>query len=358
MSIQEKDSAKFYNHFEQFFKQSQDAMSVFDMKNRIITCNPAFEKLYGWTLEECKGKPIHFYPEDELMNVQERLEKLKKGISFSYKRVIEKRKDGSTFHAEMNMTPIFNEQDEVIAISYITRDITSQLKLEQKSVELIKLQNIRIIAAALAHEIRNPLTAISGFTQIMNEDPKNPYQHFTNTMVVEVAKVNQIITDFLSLAAPSFHNHRRISIVEIIDELLHDFTEKFTTYSISCHFIKTTPHAVVLGNSRSLQQGLYNVLSNSYEAIAQNGQIDITVKEIEQSICITIQDNGCGMSPSTLKAIDQPFYTTKENGSGLGILILKKIIFDHQGCLEIESVENVGTKTTIFLPLADKSFNE
>ncbi|PIC64362.1 hypothetical protein CSV79_06970 [Sporosarcina sp. P13] len=357
ISTQLNNTPEFYNYLEQLFKQSQDAISVFNIDDTMICCNPAFEKLYGWTLDECKGKVIDFYPETEMKKVRARRDQLKEGKSLRNERVIEKRKDGSTFHAEINMSPIFNDYNEVIAISYITHDITLHLRLEQKRSELVKLKNLSTVASFLAHEVRNPMTAITGFIQMMNDDPQNPYSTFTKIMENEVDKVNHLITDFLELATPSLHNQTIFSTIELIQEVVSDYDATFTNHAITCHLHTPTSDTLILGNVYSLKQVFCNIISNSCDAIRNNGQIDITVKILDHSICITFVDNGPGMCPSTLDSINQPFFTTKEDGRGLGILISKKIIFDHHGTLDIESIEHAGTKVTICLPLANESLH-
>ncbi|MDV6376881.1 ATP-binding protein [Sporosarcina sp. GW1-11] len=357
MSTQLKNTPTFYNYLEQLFKQSQDAISVCNIDDTMICCNPAFEKLYGWTMDECIGKVIDFYPETEIKKGKARRDQMKEGKTFKNVRVIERRKDGSTFHAEIDMLPIFNEYDEVIAISYSTHDITSRLLLEQKRAELFRLKNLSTIASFLAHEVRNPMTAITGFIQMMNKDAENPYRNFTTIMENEVDNVNQLITDFLELATPSLHNQTMVSTLEVIQEAMSDYDATFSNRAITCRLHTPTHDTLILGNIYSLKQVFSNIISNSCDAIGQDGQIDITVKLLDQFICITIVDNGSGMSPSTLESIDQPFFTTKDGARGLGILISKKIILDHYGSLDIESIEHAGTKVTICLPLSNESLH-
>ncbi|WP_081464478.1 two-component system sensor histidine kinase NtrB [Sporosarcina newyorkensis] len=355
--IQQRDTTRYYNYLDLFFQQSQDPISVFDLDDKIVTINPAFEELYGWKLEECLGKVIRFYPDTELESVRARCELLKKGESLNSVQVIEKRKDGTCFHAEITMAPIFNEHNEVVAISNITRDITLRLQAEAYALEIERLRTTSNIAAVVAHEIRNPMTAITGFVQMMNNDSANPYSPFTQIMESEITNINQIVTDFLVLSKPTLHQSSSFSVIETIQEVIDEFCGKFNKREITCHLHRINQNPVLLGNKASLKQVFFNILTNSCEAIDHNGQIDITFSLTDETLCIFIQDDGNGMDEPTLTAIYQPFFSTKEHGTGLGMLISKKIIVDHKGTLEVESLQGAWTKVIIHLPLSNDSLH-
>ena len=339
-----------YNYLDLFFTQSQDAISVFDMENNVITCNPAFEKLYGWTLDECVGKPISFYPETEYAKVLERQKLLISGQALPNMQVTELRKDGSVFQAEINMTPIFNEDHEVVAVSHITHDITSRLEIETYKAEMERLETISTIAANVAHEVRNPMTAINGFIQMMNRDAKNPYAYFTEIMENEIGRINQIVTDFLVLAQPATKEPAVVSIREALDEILFELDAKFKEMHISCQVRMIADDFKVAGSKSSLQQVFHNLLKNSCEANARTIHVGLATADDQLEICI--KDDGCGMDAATMQMLEQPFFSTKVDGTGLGILIAKKIIMDHKGTLRIESQQGAGTNVLIRLPLA------
>ncbi|ARF15166.1 two-component system sensor histidine kinase NtrB [Sporosarcina ureae] len=350
-------TVRYLNYLDLSFEQSQDAISVFDLDDNIITCNRAFEQLYGWTLEECSEKPISFYPETEYEKVHARCELLYKGQSLANERVTEMRKDGTLFQAEISMTPIFNEFNEVVAISHIARDITSRLQMEQKTLEFERLQTMSMIAAKVAHEVRNPMTAITGFIQLMNQDPANPYSYFTEIMGKEISRVNQIVTDFLALAKPTLQDTAPVSILEVIEEMLIEFDEQFNECAISCQLNAEELELFIIGDKSSLHQVFYNILSNCCDAIEHTGNIIISLTNQEGTLHICIEDDGCGMDQLTLASIDQPFFSTKENGTGLGMFITKKIIVDHKGTLLVESQQSAWTKVWISLPLANETLH-
>ncbi|PID22477.1 hypothetical protein CSV61_02200 [Sporosarcina sp. P3] len=350
-------TVRYVNYLDLSFEQSQDAISVFDLDDNIITCNPAFEQLYGWTLEECLGKSISFYPETEYKKVHTRCELLYKGQSLANERVTEMRKDGTLFQAEISMTPIFNEHNEVVAISHIARDITSRLQMEQQMLEFERLQTMSTIVAKVAHEVRNPMTAITGFIQMMNQDPANPYSYFSEIMGNEISRVNQIVTDFLALAKPTLHDTTPLSILEVIEEVIIEFDEMFERYGITCQLHAEKIELPIQGDKSSLRQVFYNILSNSCDAIEHSGNITISLTVQKETLHVCIEDDGCGMDQVTLASIDQPFFSTKEDGTGLGMVITKKIIADHKGTLQVESQQSAWTKVWISLPLANDTLH-
>lgn len=357
MPTQHRNDIRYYDYLELFFKQSEDAIAVFDMDNKLLTCNPAFEKLYGWTLEECIHHPIQFFPEAEMELVKQRRLLLERGNTLSIVQVTEKRKNGTLFQAEITMTPIFNEHEEVVAISNITREITSRLQLEQKRLEIENLRTISAIAASVAHEIRNPMTTITGFVQLMNRDPANNYAPFTKIMEKEINSVNQIVTDFLVMAQPRIKEKKSFSLLKSIQEVIDAHKETLNKKNITCHFHAEEKSFPLLGDIESLKTVFSHILSNCYDALKPYGTIDISLQRAEDTVSISIEDNGCGMSEIDLNNCFQPFFSTKEHGKGLGLTLSKKIILDHKGTLKIDSLQNSWTTVTISLPLANKTLH-
>lgn len=349
MNVQQRNP-RYYNYLELFFKQSQDAISVFDMEDQLISVNPAFERLYGWTLEECIGKKIEFYPETEKEKVQERCKLLKSGISMDPVQVIEKRKDGSYFDAEITMTPIFNEKNEVVAISNITRDISLRLQGEEDAREIERLRTMSEIAAVVAHEVRNPMTAITGFVQLMNHDGANPYASFTKIMEREITRINQIVTDFLVLSEPVLHEQAVFSAAEVMQETINEQAALAPGISFETN---EWANWKIFENKVAIKEVFVNIIKNSREAIGCEGVIRISMEVSGNELAVTVEDDGCGMDHAVLQSIYQPFYSTKQNGTGLGMLISKKIIVEHQGTLDVESVQGAWTKVFVTLPLAD-----
>ena len=191
------DSKEGYLHM--FFENAKDGIAVFDLDARIIEVNPAFELLYGWSREECIGNRVPLVPPENSEAAKDRMKKILSGESFYSFETKDMKKDGTFFDAQLTLSPIFNKFGDVVAMSVITRDISYRKEAEKLIIQAEKLKLAGEIAAGVAHEIRNPMTVISGFIQMMNEDNNHPYQSYTKLIESELERINLIISEFIKL---------------------------------------------------------------------------------------------------------------------------------------------------------------
>ena len=339
-------------YLQLFFETAKDAIAVFDKKNRVIAVNPAFEKLYGFSAKDSYGKTIKPYPPEKEELAELQALELLKGKSFTILDTVDMKKDGTKFHAHITLSPIFNSNGEVIATSVISRDISYQRESEQLLLQSEKLKLAGEIAAGVAHEIRNPMTVISGFVQIMQQDPKHPYPEYTQLIHSELERINMIISEFLVLAKPQAPVIKNFSLKKLVDSSILLYSSAFNLKGIVFKDEwNGDPDFIISGEENSLKQVFINLLKNAIEAIDSGGTITLSVTSGHNNmVCIKIADNGMGMSPETLQRIFEPFYTTKEGGTGLGLLISQKIVQDHGGSLKLESTPEKGTAAQIILP--------
>ncbi|MDX1702629.1 MAG: PAS domain S-box protein, partial [Melioribacteraceae bacterium] len=194
------ESKEGYLHL--FFENAKDSIAVFDLKARIIEVNPAFERMYGWSREECIGNQIPLIPPENMEASIERIQRVLAGETFHFLETKDMRKDGTCFDAQLTLSPIYNRSNELVAMSVISRDISYKKEAERMLVQSEKLKLAGEIAAGVAHEIRNPMTVISGFIQMMNQDKEGPYNSYTQLIQSELGRINLIISEFLVLAKP------------------------------------------------------------------------------------------------------------------------------------------------------------
>lgn len=339
------------SYLDLFIEHSEDAIVMFDLDQNIVAMNPAFEKMYGWKREDCMGRSPRLSPLSEDAMTAERTQNLLDGKSFHFLRTKEMRKDGTIFNAELTLAPIYDVDKKLVATSFIARDITLMLQAEQHEIDAEKLKAIGEIAASVAHEVRNPMTSISGFVQMMNNDPSNPYRAYTEIMYNEINRVDLIISEFLVLSKPNLKKSTEFYIEKSLLDVVSIFETEFINRSIFCDVRIPKNNAIIKGNEDGMKQVFINILKNSYEALVKNGVITVVVTFQDETVSIFISDDGPGMDPETIKNIFEPFYTTKTDGTGLGMLITKKIIVDQGGTITVNSKKNHGTETTIILPL-------
>ncbi|MEK5071333.1 two-component system sensor histidine kinase NtrB [Sporosarcina sp. FSL K6-1508] len=338
-------------YLDLFFEHTEDAIAVLDLDQNIVAINPAFERMYGWKRAECIGHSPRLYPSSEDVTTAERTRKVLEGKSYHFLRTKEMKKDGTVFDAELTLAPIYDAEQKLVATSFIARDITLKLQTEQLEIDTEKLKAIGAIAAGVAHEVRNPMTSIYGFVQMMNADPANPYRTYTEIMSSEINRIDLIVSEFLSLSKPNLKTYSEFHIEILLRGIVTMFETEFKNRSIFCDVQIQKNCSLISGNEDGLKQVFINLFKNACEALLKNGIINVIVTFQDKTVTIIIRDNGPGMNQETLEKLYEPFYTTKNEGTGLGMLITKKIIVDQGGTITVTSKKNIGTETTIILPI-------
>ncbi len=337
-----------------FFETAKDAIAVFDKDNKIIAINPAFEELYGWTQEECIGRSLPLIPPDRLDEVAERTLKVQQGESFSLLETQDLKKDGTRFDVQITLSPITDKEGNVIATSGISRDISYKKDAEKLILQTEKLKLAGEIAAGVAHEIRNPMTVISGFVQLMDRDTTDPYNEYTKLIRSEIDRINLIISEFLVLAKPQATTARELSLKKVMGDIVMLFGPEMNMRNITFSAEWQQEDYLVKAEEHQLKQVFINLLKNAIEAVdgmGRPGRLDLIVKTHPDSqVSLQLHDNGVGIPKEKLPLIFEPFYTSKSTGTGLGLLISQKIIQEHNGTLTIESQEGKGTIATTLLP--------
>ncbi|UHA60686.1 ATP-binding protein [Metabacillus litoralis] len=258
------------------------------------------------------------------------------------------RLDGARFFFDgTSMSITFGERDAVLTIG---KDITE--KKEQTERLLLKSEKLALLgqmAAGIAHEIRNPLTSIKGFIQLFKSNQLE--ETYYNIVLSELDRINSIVGEFLVLAKPS----ASIFVEKDIKELIKDVITLMSTQSIinniqiSSEFDPDLPK--ICCEEAQLKQVFLNLFKNAIEAMPNGGQIELKVKLIEAgTISVHLIDQGIGISPERLPTLGEPFYTTKEKGTGLGLMTCYKIIESHKGKMTIQSEVNKGTTIQLTLP--------
>ena len=338
-----------------FFEHAEDAIAVFDLNDKIVEVNPAFVRLYGWTREECIGRSLPLVPPQKEAEAKKRFQQLLEGKRFHLIETQDMKKDGTIFDVQISLSPLYNSHGDMIAVSVISRDISLIKENERLVIQSEKLKVAGEIAAGVAHEIRNPMTVISGFIQMMIADEKSPYREYTELIQSEIERIDTIISEFLVLSRPQANTYRPVDIRHILNEVTALFSIEFQNRLILFSLEADGKCTTINGNANQIKQVFINLIKNAVEAIDQDGQILIRISSNEDHVCIVIKDSGIGIPPHLLDRIFEPFYTTKSEGTGLGMMITTKIIQEHQGVISISSQENAGTEVVIRLPLLSEN---
>ncbi|SFB03449.1 MULTISPECIES: PAS domain S-box protein [unclassified Bacillus (in: firmicutes)] len=245
-----------------------------------------------------------------------------------------------------------NNASEIESVITTFFDITEKKEWDKRMHQAEKLAVIGQLAAAMAHEIRNPLTSIDGFLKLMKPSLNQKEQMYLEILFDEVAKIDLVTSEFLSLSKPQDEKKRLLQYYqEIIEPVMKAMRPLATMNSIKLDFSSEMAcDPLVLGHKNQMKQLVMNLLKNAIEAMPSGGNIKLDLSGDEQFVKLKIIDEGMGIPSERLKHIGEPFYSLKEKGTGLGMMICYKILRDHGGEMHIKSKMYVGTTVEVLLP--------
>ncbi|SFE83893.1 PAS domain S-box-containing protein [Bacillus sp. OV194] len=335
-------------------ENSTDIISTHNVEGEMLYVSPACEQLLGYTPQELLSKKAFdlFHPSDIRRSLKVH-EQLLKGSEISNFQFRLKSKKGEYHCVEATCRGIKDElTGEVIEIIAVTRDISERLEAEELLRKSDKLSIVGQLAASVAHEIRNPLTALKGFIQLFQSKGIVDCEKYYGIMLDELNRIEQIITELLILAKPQSKTVEKKGIKELIHYVVDLLDRQALVHNVHivCDLEENLPLINCVENE--LKQVFINLVKNAIEAMPDGGIIHIDSERKGRNIEIIIQDQGCGIPPESLMKLGEPFYSTKEKGTGLGLMTSYKIIQEHFGQINIESDSGRGTAVKIILPIA------
>jgi PAS domain S-box-containing protein len=245
----------------------------------------------------------------------------------------------------LNMSPLKDSAGTVIGRILVFTDLT-ELKAFQSQMELReRLENLGEMSAGIAHELRNPLGVISGYTKILLKKADAGSVTAVEAIAKEVEVMDRIISDFLSFARPTELVQSEVDLWELISGCIQAVEDLSTGVRIVCD---RAALPVIRADEVLLRQSVTNLMQNAVEAMPEGGEVKISVY-VDDFLHLSVSDTGHGMGGNIRDKIFLPFYTTKERGTGLGLSIVHKVVVSHGGTVEVESSEK-GTTFTINLP--------
>lgn len=247
---------------------------------------------------------------------------------------------------------------ECIGVICSFNDITNRKKIEESVERIDRLTSLGQLTAALAHEIRNPLSGIKMSAQILNKrlttHLKTSEQNLFEAIIKETERLDLLITDLLNFSKPRIPKFQIIDVFEILDRALLFSDKKIREKEAFVNVNYDIKVMQVYFDKGQLLQIFLNIISNALDAIDTKGDLKITVEKPtegdDKCILISFEDNGCGIKKENINKIFDPFFTTRESGTGLGLSVVHKLAAANNGSVEIESIESVGTIVKIYLP--------
>ncbi|MEL3972258.1 ATP-binding protein [Rossellomorea oryzaecorticis] len=345
----EKDSESPY---KRLIDNHPDGILIHE-KGKILYVNPIALSYVGYEEKEVLGKTLlDFTPassHDKILRREKEIYSSSQEILYELTEYELTTKKGEPFFIESKAISCqFNGKR---CVQLVLRDINKRKEQEEYLRASDKLAAAGQMAAGIAHEIRNPLTSIKGFVQMLRESPEST--HYYEVILNEIDRINQVTNDFLFLAKPQGKNFITNNLNELLYEVIELMEPEAALHNIKCDLALREEDNLILCDKNELKQVFINLMKNSIEAMPSGGLISINIIKYQHTLTVKVKDTGNGIPKDKLAHIGQPFFTLKEKGTGLGIMTTLKIIENHKGNFKIDSIENSGTTITITFPLVN-----
>ncbi len=250
---------------------------------------------------------------------------------------------------------------EQVGYAIIMRDITESRRTAEKTIESERLNALTLLAAGVAHELGNPLNSLNIHLQLMERQARKlkgkegeELQQSIEICRGEINRLDSIVTQFLRAIRPSRPQVQPENINATVEEAVRFFSAEIEARDIVVETELRSDLPLLQLDRNQMKQAFYNVIKNSFEAMRRRGILRIQTDMDESHVRVSFIDTGGGMSAETLSHVFEPYYTTKGSGTGLGLLIVRRIVREHGGELAIESTEGKGLTLTISLPLKEQ----
>ena len=340
--------------YRALIEQANDAVYVVELNEdqvptQFVEVNPVGCKRFGYSREELLSIPFFNIVSQNSPMIIKVLAKIKEGQSFFTLQDEYTFPTGKTIITEFSIR-IFSLNGKNVFLS-ISRDITERLKTEELLRKSEKLAVVGQLSTAIAHEIRNPLTAMKGFMHLLKSTENKNNEYYIDIVLSEIERIDSITNEFMVLAKPQALDIKTNDLNVLMRQIVMILQPQamMNNIQITTEFISDTSFVLCEGNQ--LKQVFINILKNAIEASPIGGEVLIQIEYIPDINQVNIRfiDYGCGIEKERLPYLGEPFYSIKENGIGLGLMICYKIIEKHQGKIFIES--EVGKETTVNINL-------
>ncbi|WP_071458701.1 PAS domain-containing sensor histidine kinase [Bacillus massilinigeriensis] len=336
--------------YKSLFDYNPEIVYMIDLNGYITNLNPQFESVTGFHVDETIGKHVAQLVQGQCK--QQILSALASVISnkepnISEIQVLDKHNKPVLLHCT-SVPIIVNGKIEGI-IGY-GKNITEIKRTEETLRRTEKLSVVGELSASVAHEIRNPLTSLKGFVQLLSTEDSS-HQNYYNIMLGELERINHIVGELLMLAKPQQIEHKEADIQTILSDVTSLLKTEASLYNVELHFVFLDRKVVLECEPNQLKQLFINLIKNAIEASPNGGIVNVYVCDSGTGkVMVTVKDNGCGISKEMLGRIGEPFYSSKEKGTGLGLTVSFKIVEAHNGKIRFSSNPGEGTEVVVELP--------
>jgi PAS domain S-box-containing protein len=334
---------------------SNDGIITLDAEDRISTWNQGAAKIFGYTEDEVLGRnaallfPTREEAAAELGRIREAVEKNETLNAYVAERVT---RDGRRIRAEISVTVLRDAKGRYAGRASIVRDVTERDRIREELLRNEHLAALGEMAAAVAHEVKNPLAAIHGAVRVIGKSfpPDDARAAVVDEVQRQVRRLDATVRDLLTFARPATPRYHDVDFAEFSGRILRVLREE---PALKAHRVETRvpPGLRVRADPQLLETILLNLLLNAGEALGDRaGRIQLEAERDGDGARITVRDDGPGVPDEARPHIFKPFFTTKHRGSGLGLTIVKKLVEVMGGRIELETAPGRGAAFTVTLP--------
>ncbi|MGS0763738.1 PAS domain S-box protein [Syntrophomonas curvata] len=325
---------------------------TYDCNYRLTYVNRIAAENIGYSLEELQNMTIFdlVVPEQQEIVRQKAWERQQGGVAGSYE-VLVKCKNGQETLLRVKLSPITNHSG-INAGLILAEDISEQRRMEKEMTRMAQLYTVGEMAAGIGHEIRNPLTAVRGFLQLLQKSGDfDQYNRYFEIMLEELDRANTIISEFLMLAKNRLIDLRLHNLNQII-ETLYPLLQADAIMADKIVILALQRVPDIFLDEKEVRQLVLNLVRNGLEATPAGGKVKIATWRNKKEIILEVADQGEGIAPDIFEKLGTPFYTTKEEGTGLGLAICYGVAARHQAQIEIISSDS-GSRFLVRFKMPD-----
>jgi len=335
-----------------------------DLDGRVVTLNPAAELMTGFFAGEVRGRYCTevFVHTPDLADLL--METLATRAAVPGMTVTLRRRNGRTLPVELSAAPLRGVEGKELGVIGVFRDLTRVRQLEDRLRRSDRLAAIGELAAGLAHEIKNPLTSLVTFSRHLPRrfEDAEFRQKFLSVVPRELERINTIVERLLELARPSRLTFKPLRLPALLERVLELYSDRLEAQGVRVVRDWQRDVAVVWADQEALYRALVNLAANALDAMPRGGVLTLRVgwsdgdtllaaRGAGRRVAVEVEDSGMGVDPAHVDRVFNPFFSTKEGGTGLGLALTQKIVEDHGGTIDLRSTPGVGTSFRIVLPL-------
>lgn len=339
-------------------ESAADAVVIADSRGMILYVNPVFEKMTGYSKNEATGCDIHILDsgENDESLYRDLRETLQREGAWTG-RLISKKKNGSLYYEDCTFSTIKGSAGEIINYVSIRRDVTENLRFESIAEAVDSMNNIGYIFTGVRHEIGNPLSTMAMILDILQSKldtmSKENIREQLDRITSQVSRIDYLLKSLKSYNMYENMNIESLHVPSFMENFLALISEDFTKQGIEIRTAVDPKAERIYADTRALQQILINLITNASDALHGRKDPLIMIKvdgaEALGVVRIRVEDNGHGIPEDKLKDLFKPFHTTKEHGTGLGLVIVKKMLAKMSGTIEIMNRPGGGMRVDMFL---------